>query len=449
MHPYVVTIASEKGGVGKTTLATNLAIYLKALAEHVPVTVVSFDNHFSVDKMFSFDPEAQPEATVVDLFQGRPWEELVQLGEYGVGYIPSNRQLADLRSQLTGAEHLAQRLCRQSGEGILLIDTRPDLDIFTQNALYVADRVVIPVKDAPSLENCRHIYEFFDNQGLSRNPLRVLPCLVDGRIHYQEGPFKEPQQLLKGYAIHRGWKCLEGYISKSPKVESLNTNPEGKVYPVLSHGRGTEVHQQFSRVARRIYLDSCEEGPQRLAHIQQLQQQRQEEQAALVAQACERLQRECLLCGSTLIDAQGQIQGQAFFGESLDGELAGFCEVDCLLQTLLQGFYPAGADSLGPLLLEAAEQSYLLLSLPPRGQQQAQLVWLDSAGQERSRRSGRFQRHLEPVRLRDKHPRQLLLSGVCLQQPLRHLQPGPYRHYQQILERCQQYRPASPQQDGS
>ncbi|MDD2338039.1 MAG: P-loop NTPase, partial [Geobacteraceae bacterium] len=52
-YPYVITISSEKGGVGKTTLAINLAIYLKALSEDLPVSVVSLDNHFTVDKMFS------------------------------------------------------------------------------------------------------------------------------------------------------------------------------------------------------------------------------------------------------------------------------------------------------------------------------------------------------------------------------------------------------------
>ncbi len=91
-RPFVVTVASEKGGVGKTTIATNLAVYLKALHEDLPVTIASFDNHFSVDQMFALGP--RPASGMADLIAGEPSPDLVRLGQYGVQYIASSRRLA-------------------------------------------------------------------------------------------------------------------------------------------------------------------------------------------------------------------------------------------------------------------------------------------------------------------------------------------------------------------
>lgn len=91
-RPFVVTIASEKGGVGKTTLATNLAVYLKALCEDLPVTIVSFDNHFSVDNMFAIGPRRG--ASVAGLLCDEDPADLVHLGEYGVQYLASERYLS-------------------------------------------------------------------------------------------------------------------------------------------------------------------------------------------------------------------------------------------------------------------------------------------------------------------------------------------------------------------
>lgn len=365
--PYIVTISSEKGGVGKTTLATNLAVYLKALHEDLPVTLLSFDNHFSVDQMFRIGRTA-PRGDVSQLFTGADAESLLETGEYGVQFIPSSRNLHLLRREVDDPSALAKAFSRSNIAGIVIIDTRPDLDIFTQNALFASDRVIVPVKDAPSLENCRHIYDFFDAHALPRRPLRILPCLVDGRIHF-DGPFRDPYQLLKAYAINRGYRCMEGYIAKSPKVESLNTNPEGKIYPVLTHGRQTEVHLQLTHVARQIFLSSIEPQTRRLDEFQQNAIQREGEQQDVFQHRRNSLAKGCLICGKPLVEST-HIGPAGYFAQSSDGRVSGFIEEECFSDLVFRHFYGAKRvietrDPIWDLFRESAQRSYFLLQRAP------------------------------------------------------------------------------------
>lgn len=379
MQPYIVTIASEKGGVGKTTLATNLAIYLKAIDENLPVTLLSFDNHFSVDRMFRI-ARRHPAGDVYRLLQGEDPAQLLELGEFGVQFIASSHRLGELREELHDPARLASVLADCDLEGILLIDTRPDLDVLTGNALFAADRVLIPVKDTPSLENSAHLYAFFDRHGLSRQALRILPCLIDARIHYQ-GPFETPQQLLRAYALNRGYRCMEGFISKSPKVESLNTNPEGRIYPVLTHGRGTEVHQQLAQLAGQLYRDFQTDGPQRLLQVQAARHNRACRERQDFLQRAAGMPRACLLCGVELL--AGETDG--FFMENGPATTAGFMHARCWSDTVFQQVYTSrkGPDpALIELFFESAHRSCFGLAAPAQEQTDLPVFFrLDEQGQ--------------------------------------------------------------------
>ncbi len=363
--PYVVTISSEKGGVGKTTLAINLAVYLKALNEDLPLTLFSFDNHFSVERLFRIGKKGG-NGDVGGLFTGRRPEDLLELGEYGVQFIPSSRRLEELAEvREAGPDRVARSLAASDLEGIVIIDTRPTLDILTRNALCAADLVLIPVKDTPSLENCRNLYDFCQSQGIPKKALRLLPCLIDSRIRYK-GPFTDAYQLLKAYAINRGYRCMEGFIAKSPKVESLNTNPEGRVYPILTHGRGTNVHRQFAHLARQIMLAAKGCETYRVDYIRQ-QQNRQREKEQFLRQRLENLLPDCLVCDRSLEEPPREQQG-LFYGETADGRVCGYLEENCFTDLVFRYFYRTqkevgGGNPLRELFRESSERSYFALRL--------------------------------------------------------------------------------------
>jgi chromosome partitioning protein len=334
-YPYVITISSEKGGVGKTTLATNLAIYLKALSEDLPVSIFSLDNHFTIDKMFSIGSQS-PRGNIADFLLETPGSELLHIGQYGVNYIPSSNALSDLRNSVKGPMVLARLIALSRIPGILIIDTKPELDILTQNALYAADRVIVPVKDMPSLENCRNIFELFDRRGLDRKSLTLIPCLIDARIKY-DGLFKDQKDLLKAYAINRGYSCMESFISKSPKVETLNTNPEGKIYPVLTHARGTEVYNQFVQLSCQI-LDEVRKTPEpRSFHFHKWLDSEEERKNQNFHTRVSSLKPVCVLC-DRVFDRETAADA-AFYYETSDNSACGFLDENCFIGFLLTGVY--------------------------------------------------------------------------------------------------------------
>lgn len=356
--PYIITISSEKGGVGKTTLATNLAVFLKALHEEIPVAIVSFDNHFTIDKMFAIRI-APPAGTVADLFTGKKGADLLQPGRYGVHYIPSSSNLNKEKSGIKGPMDIAYALAVSDIPGILIIDTRPDLETLTENALYAADRVLIPVKDMPSLDNCRNIFSLFDKRGLDKKSLVLVPCLVDERIKF-DGLFGDQKSLLRAFAINRGYRCHDVYISKSPKVESLNTNPSGKIYPILTHGKGTEVHGQFAALAKDILADyGNTREPRSLLFNQWLTAENQRDKVAFAARMGG-TRKDCLFCGKETLSAERGAVGYYF--ETSDNSESGFLENDCFLKFLSTAIFNIkgelnNSDPAYALLLESARNS--------------------------------------------------------------------------------------------
>ena len=242
---FVITFASEKGGVGKTTIATNLAIYLKALYEELPVTIASFDNHFTLDHMLSFGPS--PSHDITDLLANRLASELAVLGEYGVQYIPSTKRLSPPPHSPCW---LKERISTSKFEGVLILDTKPVLNWFTEAALLASDLVISPIKDRAALTNVSTLNNVLCRVGKSK-VLWLLPSLVDLRAKDEKG--HSFYQSLKRAALDLNYQVLDIYISKSPKVESLASVSSLKIPSILNKARKTDVHGQIKQLANFVY----------------------------------------------------------------------------------------------------------------------------------------------------------------------------------------------------
>ncbi len=166
MAPRILTLANQKGGVGKTTTAINLATALAAIGERVLIVDLDPQGNASTGLGIS---RAGRDVSSYDLLMGEAGvaEAAVMTGVPNVAIVPSTLDLlgveltiaqqADRAFRLRDAFRASTLLINDQPVSYILIDCPPSLNLLTINALVAADAVVVPLQ-------C----EFFALEGLSQ-----------------------------------------------------------------------------------------------------------------------------------------------------------------------------------------------------------------------------------------------------------------------------------------
>jgi len=150
----IVTINNVKGGVAKTTTATNLAAGLARKGKRI----LLIDSDPQANASSNLYPGLRAEKTIKDLFQGTPITEVILPSvETGLDIIPSCLAFStielELAAQLARETVLKRALKPIEGNyDIILIDTQPSVGVIPINALCAADEVIIPVHEAYALD---------------------------------------------------------------------------------------------------------------------------------------------------------------------------------------------------------------------------------------------------------------------------------------------------------
>lgn len=218
----ILSIANQKGGVGKTTTAINLSAALASKG----LRTLLIDLDPQANSTMSFLDIRSLERTMYDVLADRAvsLRDVIQLAEKvpNLSLAPSSIALAKIESKLLGEIDSHYRLKDvidpiQTDYDFIVLDTPPTLGIITVNALVASSHVLIPIQSSYfALEGTDDLLETIDKIKQRANPqLQILGAVItlhDKRTLLSRDIVDQIQRVF-------GDKLFETTITKSVRLE--------------------------------------------------------------------------------------------------------------------------------------------------------------------------------------------------------------------------------------
>ena len=236
----VIAVTNQKGGVGKTTSAVNIAFYLAKEGKNV--LLIDFDPQGNATSGMGVD-KTKLEYTVLDVVQGdKPVTEVILPTKHkGLSLVPATPHLANAEVELAKADKRFSRLKQSLSElteyDYAIIDSPPSLSLLTVNGLIAADYILLPVQaEFYAMEGLGQLLETMNLIRKAMNPtlelIGVLVTMMDARTTLAG-------QVHPEIKTHFPGKVFETTIPRNVRLAEAP-----------SHGVPVGAYDRFSKGAR-------------------------------------------------------------------------------------------------------------------------------------------------------------------------------------------------------